>query len=191
MTATPDQVIGLGLNELGRPYVYGDEGPNSFDCSGLMQYIFGKAGISLPRTAAEQQRFTQPIASPSPGDLVFYDDASGHATHVTLYIGNGRMLEAPEPGKNVRTIGMYDLTGRTRAYGRVPGIGGPVAAVTSAIATIASPLTGVATSILGGVRTIVIEAGAAALGLALILAGAWRVASPTLRRRRQEIESAL
>jgi cell wall-associated NlpC family hydrolase len=94
-----DSIIAYGLAEVGKPYHFGDEGPNAFDCSGLMQYIFGKAGIKLPRTAAEQQKFATPVTKPVPGDLVFF---GAPAHHVGLYLGGGRMLAAPHTGANVR-----------------------------------------------------------------------------------------
>jgi cell wall-associated NlpC family hydrolase len=80
-------LIALATTQLGKPYVYGDEGPNTFDCSGLMQYVFGLVGIRLPRTAAQQQKSVTRVASPVPGDLVFY---GAPAHHVALYIGGGR-----------------------------------------------------------------------------------------------------
>lgn len=111
-----DSIIAYGLAEVGKPYHFGDEGPNSFDCSGLMQYIFGKAGIKLPRTAAEQQKFATPVTKPVPGDLVFF---GAPAHHVGLYLGGGRMLAAPHTGANVRVQSVGDATN----YGRISGAG--------------------------------------------------------------------
>src|SRR4029077_11091250 len=102
---------------------YGAEGPNTFDCSGLMQYVFGKAGISLPRTADMQYHATSRVSSPVPGDLIFYvDNQTGKATHVTLYIGGGQMIEAPDVGEDVRIHSVYQLSGHTIAYGRVSAL---------------------------------------------------------------------
>jgi hypothetical protein len=125
--STADSIIAYGLTEIGKPYHYGDEGPNSFDCSGLMQFIFGKAGIKLPRTAAQQQQIATPVSNPVPGDLVFY---GAPATHVALYLGGGRMLAAPHTGANVRVQSVYG----TPQYGRISGAGtGTVAQNVSAI----------------------------------------------------------
>lgn len=105
-TAAPniERTIGLGLQQIGKAYVFGDEGPNTFDCSGLMQWIFGKNGVRLPRTAAEQQRFAAPTKNPVRGDLVFYGYP---AYHVGLYLGNGKMLVAPQPGMKVQVQNVY------------------------------------------------------------------------------------
>lgn len=98
------KVIAWGKAELGKPYVFGANGPSKFDCSGLMQYIFGKSGVKLPRTAAQQQRYATPTNKPRAGDLVFYGKP---AHHVALYLGNGKMLAAPHTGANVRIQSVY------------------------------------------------------------------------------------
>jgi cell wall-associated NlpC family hydrolase len=105
-------IISSGMKELGKPYIYGNEGPNSFDCSGLMQYIFKENGIKLPRTAAQQQRAAKRVSNPRPGDLVFYGYP---AHHVALYLGNGKMLAAPHSGANVRVQPVYG----NPTYGRI------------------------------------------------------------------------
>lgn len=84
-------------NYLGVDYVYGGSDPSGFDCSGLMQYVFNLNGIKLNRTAAEQ--FKQGLAISSmqtltPGDLVFFGE-NGKASHVGMFIGNGKMIHAP------------------------------------------------------------------------------------------------
>lgn len=106
------KIISLGMKEIGKPYVYGDEGPNTFDCSGLMQYIFKNNGVSLPRTAAQQQSVAKRVSSPIAGDLVFYGFP---AHHVALYLGNGKMLAAPHTGANVRVQPVYG----NPTYGRI------------------------------------------------------------------------
>lgn len=157
-----DQVIAYGLQEIGKPYHYGDEGPNAFDCSGLMQWIFGKAGIKLPRTAAQQQQAATPISNPQPGDLVFY---GAPATHVALYLGNGRMLAAPHTGANVRVQDVYG----SPTYGRVAGAG------TGAVATTVGLITNPISSTVGGLLDKVADDGKiimiAAGGLALVVVG--------------------
>jgi hypothetical protein len=159
-----DSIIAYGLAEIGKPYHYGDEGPNAFDCSGLMQYIFGKAGISLPRTAAQQQKIATRVSSPVPGDLVFY---GAPATHVALYLGGGRMLAAPHTGANVRIQSVYG----SPMYGRVSGAGTGTAAQTVGL------VTGAASSVIGPVldkladegKILMISAG----GVTLVLVGLW------------------
>lgn len=87
----------------GAPYVYGAAGPNRFDCSGLSQYAYKRAGKRLPRTAAQQYNRTRHIKTTSRrgGDLVFFH--SGRSVyHVGLYAGRGRIWHAPKPGTVVR-----------------------------------------------------------------------------------------
>jgi cell wall-associated NlpC family hydrolase len=95
--------------QLGKPYVWGGADPAiGFDCSGLVQWAYGQAGLRLPRTAEEQFRATERVAYDHlrPGDLVFFccDPGQPHTrvSHVGIYLGAGRMLDAPAPGKPVR-----------------------------------------------------------------------------------------
>jgi peptidoglycan DL-endopeptidase CwlO len=87
--------------QLGKPYVYGASGPNSYDCSGLTMRAWGAAGVSLPHNAAAQQADTRPVsyADLQPGDLVFFGSPAGH---VGIYIGGGRMIAAPHTGDVVK-----------------------------------------------------------------------------------------
>ena len=77
-----------------------------FDCSALMQYAFAKAGVNLPRTSREQAKVGQAInaSQAKPGDLIFFDHSGQRPgiDHVALYLGNGKILEAPGTGKTVR-----------------------------------------------------------------------------------------
>lgn len=86
---------------LGAPYVWGGTGPNAFDCSGLMQYAYGRAGVALPRTSQEQMNAGRhvPLSAIRPGDLVIY---RADASHVAMYVGGGRVIHAPYPGARVR-----------------------------------------------------------------------------------------
>jgi cell wall-associated NlpC family hydrolase len=95
-----DKVIAYGMQQLGKPYVWGGNGTAGFDCSSLMQYAFGQAGFNLPRVSYDQlkQGAREAVSSLQPGDLVGFGD--GH--HVALYLGGGRILEAPHTGANVR-----------------------------------------------------------------------------------------
>jgi cell wall-associated NlpC family hydrolase len=91
------EVVNIARSLLGIPYVYGGESPSGFDCSGFTQYVFGKAGISLPRTASAQQSAATPVSDPKPGDLVFFGSP---AWHVGIYTGNGMMIDSPREGKS-------------------------------------------------------------------------------------------
>ncbi|MBE0429838.1 MAG: C40 family peptidase [Thermoleophilia bacterium] len=90
-------VVSIAMQYLGVPYVWGGASPSGFDCSGLTQYVYRQAGISLPRTAAAQQGAGTPIGygQLAPGDLVFFGSP---AYHVGIYIGGGSMIHAPYPG---------------------------------------------------------------------------------------------
>ncbi|MCM3660252.1 NlpC/P60 family protein [Georgenia satyanarayanai] len=97
--------------QLGKPYVWGAAGPNGYDCSGLTQTAFARAGISLPRTTKAQYAATTrvPVDQLQAGDLVFYSNngtASG-IYHVAIYAGDGMRLHAPSPGKTVELVPMY------------------------------------------------------------------------------------
>lgn len=161
-----DSIITYGLQELGKPYHYGDEGPNAFDCSGLMQYIFAKAGIKLPRTAAQQQKFATTVSNPVPGDLVFFGNP---AHHVGLYLGGGKMLAAPHTGAVVRVQSVGDVTN----YGRVAGAGTGTAA--QLVSTVTSPISnafdvnGMLDKLADDGRILMFTAG----GGVLVLVGLW------------------
>ncbi|MGW5353249.1 NlpC/P60 family protein [Streptomyces sp. NPDC004031] len=100
---------------LGAPYVWGATGPHSFDCSGLMQYSYARAGVSLPRTSQEQAHAGRrvPLSQARPGDLVIYRN---DASHVAMYVGGGRVIHAPYPGARVRydPVSMMPVTAVVR-----------------------------------------------------------------------------
>ncbi|TKI65282.1 conjugal transfer protein [Lysinibacillus mangiferihumi] len=101
-----NEVFKTILNEMlkyeGWPYVWGGYNPNmGFDCSGLMQWGYAKAGIKLPRTAYTQYKFAQPITRDQlqPGDLIFFKSADyAPVTHVGIYVGNGKMFNSQNAG---------------------------------------------------------------------------------------------
>ena len=95
--ATAAAAVNKALQQLGTPYVYGAADPNKgFDCSGLTSWAYGKAGVNLPRHSGDQtigQKVSQQDLAP--GDLVVWQG------HVAMYVGDGQMIEAPVPGKDV------------------------------------------------------------------------------------------
>jgi cell wall-associated NlpC family hydrolase len=96
-------------SRLGLPYVWGAAGPNSFDCSGLVQWSLARAGVTMPRVAADQARTGPrvPVSQVAAGDLLFYHTdptAPDYISHVAIYLGHGLMLQAPEPGMNVQVV---------------------------------------------------------------------------------------
>lgn len=106
-------VIAIAKQYIGTPYVYGGSTPSGFDCSGFTQYVFAKAGKSLPRTTTQQQAATTPVSNPQPGDLVFFGSPS---YHMGIYLGDGMMIDAPRTGKSVSIRPVFD---GVSGYGRV------------------------------------------------------------------------
>jgi hypothetical protein len=103
MTAA-DEAVKFALAQVGKPYVWGATGPNSYDCSGLTQAAYKSAGITLLRTTYLQVTQGSGVAQKDlkPGDLVFPDPG-----HVQMYLGNGMIVEAPQAGENVRVTSMW------------------------------------------------------------------------------------
>ncbi|MER6348827.1 NlpC/P60 family protein [Streptomyces sp. NPDC001595] len=104
--AKAEKALAFSRAQIGKPYVWGATGPDSYDCSGLTQAAWKAAGVTLPRTTYDQVNAgtTVSVAAAQPGDLVFfYDDI----THVGIYIGNGMMIHAPKPGAYVREESIY------------------------------------------------------------------------------------
>ena len=104
--------------EMGKPYVYGSAGPDSFDCSGLTQYAFGKGGIALDHYTGSQWNTGRHLSRGElqPGDLVFfYSDMH----HVGIYVGDGQMIDAPHSGAYVRQEAVWwgDYVGAVRVTG--------------------------------------------------------------------------
>ncbi len=102
--------VEVAVHQKGDRYRYGANGPRRFDCSGLVQFSYGRAGMRLPRTSAEQARFSRRIKRRKmrPGDLMFFHTRRGHVYHVAIYTGwtrhhRRRMVHAPSPGTRVRT----------------------------------------------------------------------------------------
>jgi cell wall-associated NlpC family hydrolase len=100
--------INAALSQLGDPYVWGAAGPSSYDCSGLTLMAWGKAGVSLSHSAAAQSGEGRRISRSElmPGDLIFYYSP---ISHVALYLGNGRIVHAPRPGKSVEIAPMDEM----------------------------------------------------------------------------------
>lgn len=107
-SSTVQSVLNLAYSKQGLPYVWGAEGPNSFDCSGFTKYVFrNAAGINIPRTSKEQANFGQTVSRDNlqAGDMVFFTtDGSGKVSHVGIYVGGGNMIHAPSSGKNIKVV---------------------------------------------------------------------------------------
>jgi peptidoglycan DL-endopeptidase CwlO len=112
-------VVDRALAQRGKPYVWAASGPGSFDCSGLVQYAFQAAGISLPHSSRMQSQMGTPVsrAEARAGDLVaFYSPVS----HIGIYLGNGQMVHAPTSGDVVK-IASVDNMGATPKFNRIAG----------------------------------------------------------------------
>ena len=103
-------LISYAKRFLGKPYVWGAQGPNSFDCSGFTYYVFkNKAGITLPRNSAVQSKYGTYVSRSNikAGDLLFFDtngSNNGAVSHVGLYIGNGQMIHASYSQRKIVTV---------------------------------------------------------------------------------------
>jgi len=126
------KAVQWALKQLGDPYVWSEEGPDAFDCSGLVWASYRSVGISLPRIANDQYHQTsdEPIGVEYllPGDLIFYGDRQGDWTsvyHVGMYIGDGKMVQAPTAGDVVKVSPVWfdDYFGATRVVKAVKGDG--------------------------------------------------------------------
>ncbi|WP_405944339.1 NlpC/P60 family protein [Streptomyces sp. NBC_00932] len=102
-SAEGKKAVKFATDQIGKPYVWGAAGPKSFDCSGLTSQAWAAAGDPIPRTSQEQWKQLPhvQVKDMRPGDLIIY---FSDATHVGMYIGDGAMVNAPRPGRNV-TIG--------------------------------------------------------------------------------------
>jgi peptidoglycan DL-endopeptidase CwlO len=109
------KIVDFAYAQLGKPYVWGADGPGSYDCSGLVMAAYRTVGISLPHNAASQWGVVSHISRSalSPGDLVFYSGLG----HVAIYIGNNKVIHAPQAGENVSIASVTMMT--PYGYGRV------------------------------------------------------------------------
>ena len=142
-SVTGAQVVSGATTQLGVPYVWGGEtAGKGMDCSGLVQYVFGQLGISLPRTTFDQVKCgtaVKDISSAQAGDLLFYAGSDGTAAnpgHVAIYIGGGKQIAAPYTGKNVE---VEPVGSGVVAIRRVIGGGAGGKVVAAAQAAVGSP----------------------------------------------------
>ncbi|CCK29208.1 NLP/P60-family secreted protein [Streptomyces davaonensis JCM 4913] len=103
-TAQGKKAVAFATAQLGKPYEWGAEGPNTFDCSGLTSQAWAAAGQPIPRTSQEQWKQLKriDIKDMRPGDLIIYND---DASHVAMYVGDGAIVHAPRPGRTVTVAG--------------------------------------------------------------------------------------
>ncbi len=101
VSSRAQSALNFALAQLGKPYIWGGTGPTGYDCSGLMMASWGKAGVSLPRTAAAQYAAGTPVSTSDlqPGDLVLFYPG---ITHVGMYIGDGKFIHASSPRTGIK-----------------------------------------------------------------------------------------
>lgn len=127
-TGDPVQQLRLGLKaatlvqeQLNKPYQWGAAGPEKFDCSGLVYFVFGSLGVNLPRVSGDQARVGDkvPLSALQPGDLVFFITGGARINHVGIYIGDARFVHAPSRHNPVRSDSLNNAYWRRRfQYGR-------------------------------------------------------------------------
>lgn len=113
--STNERIIATAKSLQGIPYNWGGTTPAGFDCSGYTSYVYRQVGLSIPRTAAQQQAYLIPVSDPQPGDLVFF---GSRAHHVGIYAGGGMMYDSPSSGK---TTGLHKVYSGVSGYGRLAG----------------------------------------------------------------------
>ena len=136
--------VDVAQQYLGVPYVWGGQSPAGFDCSGLVQYVYGQLGVDLPRTAADQARVGQPVASLAearPGDLLAFHDP---VDHIGIYAGNGLMVVAPKTGDVVKVQAVYDQPTAIRRVLPAGGWSGDVTAQRAGLLAALSSFSGAA-----------------------------------------------
>lgn len=106
--ADRDRIVMTAFAQVGKPYVYGGNGPESFDCSGLVRYAYAAGGAKTPRTTATLFGSGRAIAldAAKPGDLLFYqlDPSRSEPSHVVFYLGDGEGIHAPSSGGSIRIV---------------------------------------------------------------------------------------
>jgi cell wall-associated NlpC family hydrolase len=108
--ADREVIVMTAFIQVGKPYRYGGDGPDAFDCSGLVRYAYGKAGVRVPRTTAELYAGGEVIdlAQAKPGDLLFYriDPDRRGPSHVVFYLGDGQGIHAPNARSSIRAVNL-------------------------------------------------------------------------------------
>jgi cell wall-associated NlpC family hydrolase len=119
-SAAAQTAVDTALAQVGDPYVWGAGGPDAFDCSGLMQYAYSAAGISLPHSSSMQSQMGTSVSASSlqPGDLVFFYSP---VSHVGMYIGNGQMVHASTSGSPVKVVALDYMMDSFNSARRIAG----------------------------------------------------------------------
>lgn len=109
-SSTGIQAVALARAQVGKPYQWGASGPDKFDCSGLVLYVYKALGVSLPRMSGEQAGSGYHVdrENLAPGDLVFFRLSGGPINHVGIYVGQGKFIHAPKKNNPVRYDNLND-----------------------------------------------------------------------------------
>lgn len=117
--ALGQRIAASAIEQLGRPYRYGGNGPEGFDCSGLVRFAHATQGVAVPRTTGEQFRAARPVAVADlvAGDLLFFRFDGDKVSHVAIYAGNGRFVHAPQSGRPVELRSLDEPWYRSQLVG--------------------------------------------------------------------------
>ena len=98
-----NDLVSIAYSLIGSPYISGSNGPYGFDCSGFVQYVYSRIGISISRSSSTQYREGVPVSyqDAQPGDILSWGYVDGVPTHSALYVGNGQMVHATNPRQGV------------------------------------------------------------------------------------------
>ena len=115
-----DIIVRFARNMMNKNYAYGGNDPSKgFDCSGLVYYAYKEAGITIPRTSAAQYKKARKIdlKDAKEADVVFFSTYAPGATHVGIYLGNGKFIHSPSEGKKVQMVDMENPYWKNNFYG--------------------------------------------------------------------------
>jgi cell wall-associated NlpC family hydrolase len=151
--ASGTAIVSEASKFLGVPYVWGGSSPSGFDCSGLVQYVFGQLGVEVPRGSVAQSEVGAPVASlaeAQPGDLLFFEPGQngappGKPGHVAIYIGDDQMIAAPQTGETVQ-VQPVPCTPLAIRRVQVPGAAGIATAGTATAGTATADIVGSGTA---------------------------------------------
>lgn len=164
------QAVALAARYIGVPYLWGGTTPKGFDCSGLVQFVYGLTGVKLPRTSEEQAKIgiSVPYSQAQPGDLLIYS-YSTPSDHVGIYAGGGQQIDAPKPGRTVEqaAVDTAHLTSVIR-----PFTGGGTSSGT-AVQDV-NDFTSVGSDVVSSLSSLAIKSTFVAAAVGLVALGLWR-----------------
>ncbi len=120
---TGNSVVDTAKKYIGVPYVWGGEDPTGMDCSGFVQWVFKDLGVDVPRVVGDQMNVGSEVnglANAQPGDLL----VTLGGNHISFYLGNGKAIDAPQPGKNIAIRDLWETDGNIDTIRRIVPAGG-------------------------------------------------------------------